>query len=262
VLLLLVAAFVAVSAWPALREIGARRFLTDRAWHPTEGAFGLAPMLVASALVTAGAVALASPVGIGSAVFQRFYAPARLARLHRRGVEILAGIPSVVLGIFGLTVVVPSIAAARPPGPSLLAGCLVLAVMIAPTIALAAETALASVPRAWTDGARALGLRPWAVARRIALPAALPGIATGVFLAVARAVGETMVVVMVCGNVVQIPRTPFDPVRPLPANIALEMGYATGTHRSALFASGLALMLAVALALAVAEVAVRRRRRV
>jgi phosphate transport system permease protein len=198
-----------------------------------------------------GSVLIATPLGILSAVFCHYYAPPAIARLYRRLIELLAGIPSVVYGFWGIMVLVPLIAEIQPPGPSLLAGILILTIMILPTIALMADASLANVPQQYIRGAAALGLPRWATIRGVVFPAAKSGLFTGVILEIGRAIGETMAILMVCGNVVQIPSSIFDPIRTLTANIALEMAYALGDHRAALFVSGLVLMaMIVALALA------------
>ena len=253
-LLALIVLFLAREAWPALHRIGLARFFLDPAWHPAEGLYGLSPMLAASLAASAGALLLAAPLGVASALFCRFYAPPSIARLYRWAIILLAGIPSVALGFWGLTVIVPLIARFEPPGASLLAAILILTLMIVPTIALTTEAALAAIPGAYWRGAAALGLSREGAIRNVALPAARGGIAAGVLLAAARALGETMAVVMVSGNVVQTPTSLFDPVRTLTANIALEMAYATGDHRASLFVSGLAL---TALVLALAALAGR-----
>ncbi|HWV45301.1 MAG TPA: phosphate ABC transporter permease subunit PstC, partial [Nitrospira sp.] len=198
-----------------------------------------------------GSVLIATPLGILSAVFCHYYAPLALALPYRRMIELLAGIPSVVYGFWGLVVLVPLIAEIQPPGPSLLAGILILTIMILPTIALMADASLANVPQQYIRGAAALGLPRWATIRSVVFPAAKSGLFTGVILETGRAIGETMAILMVCGNVVQIPSSIFDPIRTLTANIALEMAYALGDHRAALFVSGLVLMtIIVALVLA------------
>ncbi len=246
---LLIAAFLLREALPAFAEIAPARFFNDPSWHPNRnadaGTFRLTPMLAGTLWATFGAVLLATPLGLLSALFGRYYAPAWLARPYRRMVELLAGIPSVVYGFWGLVVLVPLIRRLEPPGPSLLAGILVLAIMILPTVALTAEAALEAVPRAHFEAAAALGLSRSTTLLTVALPAARGGISTGVILQTARALGETMAVLMVCGNIVQYPHTVFDPVRTLTANIALEMGYATGDHRAALFVTGLILLALV-----------------
>ncbi len=245
-IVLLVVAFLVVEALPALRNLGPERFIADPSWHPAggseEGRFNLVPMVAGTVAVTTGAVLLAAPLGIGSAVFCRFYAPARIAGAYRRLVELLAGIPSVVYGFWALVVLTPLIRQWQPPGQSLLAGILILTVMILPTVTLLTESSLRSVPPAYLRGAAALGLSRWATIRGVALPAARSGVFTAVLLATGRAIGETMAVLMVMGNLVQVPSSVFDPVRALTANIALEMGYAMDLHRSALFVSGLMLM--------------------
>ncbi|HEY3326693.1 MAG TPA: phosphate ABC transporter permease subunit PstC [Novimethylophilus sp.] len=244
-ILLLIVLFLLRESWPVLQRVGVLRFLTDPGWHPLEGMLNLAPMLGATAASSLGAILVAGPLGVASAVFGRYYAPPAIAGLFRRMVALLAGIPSVVFGLWGLTVLVPRIAQWQPPGASLLAGILILALMVLPTVALTAEAALGAVPESYLRGAAALGLPRSGIILGVALPAARGGIVAGILLAAARALGETMAVLMVAGNVVQMPASLFDPVRTLTANIALEMAYATGDHRAALFVSGLALMLLV-----------------
>ena len=244
-LLLLVVAFLVGEAWPVLKEVGIARLIGDDGWYPLDDGYGLTPMLVATLVVGTGAVVLATPLGVAVAVCRRFLAPAPFAALLGRGLTVFAGLPSVVYGLVGLSVLVPWIAAWQPPGASVLAATLVLAAMVLPTIAISADGALAAVPPEYLHGAAALGMTRARTVFGVLLPAAAHGVAAGVVLAFARALGETLAVVMVAGNVVQLPRGLFDPVRTLTANIALEMAYATGTHRSALFASGLALMVLV-----------------
>jgi len=249
--------FVLRESWPALREIGLSRFFTDPSWHPQGGAaagtFGLVPMITASLALTAGAVALAAPLGLLCALFCTDYAPLGLATAFRRLMEVLAGIPSVVYGFWGLVVLVPLINRWQPPGASLLAGILVLALMILPTMALLAQTAIATVPADYRRGAAALGLTRVGTLWGVVLPAARSGLYTAALLAVGRAIGETMAVLMVCGNVVRSPSSLFAPVRALTANIALEMAYALDDHRSALFVSGLMLAAMVVVLVLAAE---------
>ncbi|GIW95977.1 MAG: phosphate transport system permease protein [Pirellulaceae bacterium] len=240
--------FVLVESWPALQQIGPLRFLTDTAWYPTLGRFGMWPMVVATVVVTIGSVVVTTPVALGSAVYLRFYAPPVLAGLYRRVLWVLAGVPSVVYGWWGITALVPMIGRFSPFGfgHSLLAGVLVLSIMTLPLAALTVDTALGAVPRDYLAAAAALGLGRRAVAWQVAVPLAWRGVLAGVLLQTARAIGETMAVLMVCGNVVQLPVSLFAPVRLLTANIALEMGYATQLHRSALFVSGLWLLVLAA----------------
>ena len=245
---LVIFGFLVLEAWPALRSIGVGRFFTDPGWHPAGGeqaAFNLTPMLLGTLAAAIGAVLLATPLALASAVFCNYYAAPAPATLYRRLVELLAGIPSVVYGFWGLVVLVPLIRQIEPPGASLLAGILVLTIMILPTIALTADAAFRAVPETYLQAAAALGLSRPTLIGSVVLPAARSGLSTGVMLGTGRALGETMAVLMVCGNVVQTPSSLFDPVRTLTANIALEMAYALGDHRSALFVTGLSLLLMV-----------------
>lgn len=252
-IVLLIVLFLVLDALPAFRHIGMARFLTDPSWHPSEGFYNLTPMLWGTLFAMVGSVLIATPLGILSAVFCRYYAPPALGQLYRKLIELLAGIPSVVYGFWGLVVLVPLIGAIHPPGPSLLAGIVILTIMILPTIALLADASLANVPPQYLRGAAALGLPRWATIRGVVFPAAKSGLFTGVLLGAGRAIGETMAILMVCGNVVQTPSSVFDPIRTLTANIALEMAYALGDHRAALFASGLFLMAMIVALVTAAE---------
>lgn len=237
----LIAAFVVAEGWPAIP------FLFSGVWSPEDGRFGILPMLAGSVAVTLGALLLAVPAGLGMALFLTEAAPPRLARLVRPLLQGLAGVPSVVYGFVGMSLLVPAIRSQLGgPGFSVLAGALVLAVMVLPTIAAVAEDALRALPQAYREGAFALGATPWQAVRRVLLPAARAGLVTAVVLGMGRALGETMAVLMVTGNVAFAPLSPLDPARTLTGNIAMEMGYATGRHREALFGTG-ALLLALVL---------------
>ncbi|MBE9166215.1 phosphate ABC transporter permease subunit PstC [Pleurocapsales cyanobacterium LEGE 06147] len=258
IIVVLITAFLLLEALPVLQQVGWLRFVSDPSWHPVQGFYNLMPMLWGSLLVTLGAVILAAPLGIGSAIFCQYYAPPFFSGFYRQLINLLAGIPSVVYGFWGLVVLVPLIGKLQPPGTSLLAGIAILTLMILPTIALTAEASFSEVPTEYFQGAAALGISRWATIRSVVLPATKSGLFTGLILGTGRAIGETMAVLMVCGNVVQTPTSIFDPIRTLTANIALEMAYATGNHRSALFVSGLLLMVAIAILVAVAEGMSRR----
>ncbi|WDQ17099.1 phosphate ABC transporter permease subunit PstC [Rhodopirellula sp. P2] len=238
--------FLLWESLPAIRDVGVRRFVSDQSWHPSAGAaggqFNLVPMIVATALATAGAVLLAAPLGIGSAVFAHFYAPRQLRHTHGKMIELLAGIPSVVYGLWGLVVLVPLIARWHPPGTSLFSAIIVLTIMILPTIALLAGAAFDNLPSEYLRASAALGLSRGRTVLSVVLPASRSGLFTAVLLGTGRAIGETMAVLMVAGNVVQNPTSIFQPVRTITANIALEMAYAMEGHRSALFVCGLLLM--------------------
>lgn len=234
--------FLVKESIPLLQTIGIHRFWADPSWTPSQQQYNLVPMIAGSLLAMGGSVAIAAPLGILSAIFSQYYAPGAIAFFYRRLIELLAGIPSVVYGFWGLVVLVPIIGQIQPPGPSLLAGIIILTIMIFPTVALTAEASLATLPKAHSLGAYSLGLSRWTTLTHILVPAAKGGILTGLMLAIGRAIGETMAILMVCGNVVQVPDSLFAPMRTLTANIALEMAYATGDHRAALFVSGLFLM--------------------
>lgn len=248
-LLMLIVLFLLNESWPFLARIWHDGHWLDlvknQSWYPLEGQFGMTPMILASVAVTLGAIAIALPLGLANAIYLECYASAGTASGFRLLLNLLAGIPSVVFGLWGLTRLVPMITQWQPPGASLLAAIVVLALMILPTIALTSASALASVPKDLRSGSMALGLRRKTQILHVMLPAARSGIAGGALLATARALGETMAVLMVAGNVVQLPSGLFEPVRVLTANIALEMAYAMGDHRASLFASGLLLTLLV-----------------
>lgn len=241
----LVVAFVFVESLPVINADVSGFFDTSKAWFPLEGQRGLMPMVAGSLLCTLGAIALALPLGMASALFSQYYGHSGLVRPYRWLLGLLAGIPSVVYGFWGLTVLVPLIGRYQPPGASLLAGILILTLMILPTVALTAEAAFKAVPASYLQGAHALGMRKAAIAFKVLFPAARQGLIAGTVLAITRALGETMAVLMVTGNVVEMPGSVFDPVRTLTANIALEMAYATGEHRASLFFSGLVLTLLI-----------------
>ena len=255
-LVIMIVAFLMYESNAAIGELG-WRMLTDETWFPAEdaesGTFGLFPIAMGTLLVSAGAILIAAPVGVASAIFNQYYAPRPVAFLYRRIVELLVGIPSVVFGFWGLVVLCPVIAGLvdrlgmeNVPGPSLLSAIFVVALMILPTVMLFSESAMRRVPRAHIDGAAALGMGRFSIISQIVLPQTKAGIVSGIVLAIARAIGETMAVVMVAGNIAKLPSSLFDPVRTLTANIALEMGYAVGVQRSTLFCSGLILLGMVA----------------
>ncbi|MEZ5326920.1 MAG: phosphate ABC transporter permease subunit PstC [Verrucomicrobiales bacterium] len=248
-LVLLIVWFLVLGALPAFDAGRLTDLFVDDRWQPgsaRDPQFGVLPMLAASIMVTMLAIAIAAPLGLAGAVFHQFYLLQSVRKWNRRALELLAGVPSVVFGFWGLTVLVPAINRIHPPGQSLLAASLVLALMILPTVALTAQSALQAVPESQLLAAAGLGLGRARTILSIALPAARSGIVGGAFLATARAIGETMAVVMVCGNIAKYPGSVFDPVRPVTATIALEMGYATASHKALLYAAGLLLVLVTA----------------
>jgi phosphate transport system permease protein len=245
--------FIFKESYPIIRDIGLVRFFTDSGWYPREGLYGLMPMVWATLFSTLLSVFIATPIAVLSAIFSHFYAPPFLRTFLRILIELLAGIPSVVFGFWGLVVLVPLINQTHPPGASLLAAVFILTIMILPTIALLADSSLSNIPVQYLRGASALGLSRWSTIKGIVLPTAKSGIFTGIILGAGRALGETMAVLMVAGNVVQIPKSLFDPVRTLTANIALEMAYALDNHRAALFVSGLILLFIITLLVIITE---------
>ena len=218
-------------------------FFTGIDWLPSSDKFGIAPMVVASIIATIGALIIGVPVGILTAVLIAEVAPKKVAKIMSPAVELLAGIPSVLYGIFGLAVVVPSIQNifALPKGQSLLAVIIVLSIMMLPTIISVSETAIRAVPKAYKEGSLALGASKIETIFKVILPAAKSGILAAVVLGIGRALGETMAVILVAGNSPVMPSSLMDSVRPLTTNIALEMGYAFGTHQEMLFATGVVL---------------------
>jgi len=266
----LIGLFTLREGLPAFREIGADTMLTGRVWRPGRGEFGLLAMIAGSVLVTIGAMILGLPLALGCAVFLAEVAPAKVRAVLRPAVELLAGIPSVVYGLFGLVVLVPlvrQIPVPRNTGFGLLAASIVLAVMILPTITNIAEDAIRAVPREYKEGSLALGATHWQTIVGVTLPAARSGIAAAIILGVGRALGETMAMTMVIGNAVIIPK-PLDnnpltlflsQARTLTGNIAVEINYATGLHESALFATGVVLLVLIMIINIVAHLLVRER---
>lgn len=244
----LICLFLFANGIPAMAEIGLPEFLFGDTWRPSSDEFGIFPMIIGSLYVTAGALVIGVPIGILTAIFLSRFAHARFARILGDGVELLAGIPSVVFGFFGLMVIVPFIRDYMPGrGLSLLAAALILGIMILPTVITVSKSALDAVPRSYYEGALALGADHERSVFFIVVPAALSGIMAAVVLGVGRAIGETMAVVMVAGNQPVIPLSIFDGVRTLTANIVLEMGYAADLHRGALIATGVVLFVFVIL---------------
>lgn len=240
--LLLLTLFIFKEGLPIFSKVGLKGFLLGLKWAPGKGVFGILPMIAGSVWVTAGALLLGVPLGLAGALFLSEIAPLRLSRIMKPAIELLAAIPSVVYGFIGLVVLVPLIRAVLGgPGFSVLASSVVLAIMVLPTIISISYDALKAVPVSFREGSLALGAGKWQTMIMVLLPAARSGIVAGVILGMGRAVGETMAVIMVAGNATTVPRTPLDPVRTLTSNIALEMGYAAGDHRTALFATGVVL---------------------
>lgn len=238
--------FIFKEGAPALAQIGVFDFITGHKWAPSRQVFGIWPMIVGSFWVTIGALVLSVPLGLACAIFLAEVAPQKVSRTLKPILELLAGIPSVVYGFMGLVILVPLIRnTLGGTGFSVLAAALVLSIMVLPTMISISYDALRAVPAAYRDGMMALGATPWQVISMVVLPAAKSGIVAGTILAMGRAIGETMAVIMVAGNAAVVPTSPLQPVRTLTSNIALEMGYAAGVHRQALFATGVVLFVII-----------------
>ena len=240
----LICVFLFVNGVPAMAEIGLPEFLFGTTWRPSNDIYGIFPMIVGSIYVTAGAIIVGVPIGLLCAIFLSRFAGGRISSILKPGVELLAGIPSVVYGFFGLMVIVPFIRNNMPGnGFSLLAASVLLGIMILPTIITVAQSAIDAVPRQYYEGSLALGADHERSVFSVVVPAAVSGITAGIVLGVGRAIGETMAVIMVAGNQTVIPDSIFDGVRTLTANIVLEMGYAADLHRGALIATGVVLFV-------------------
>ncbi|MBI3986412.1 MAG: phosphate ABC transporter permease subunit PstC [Lentisphaerae bacterium] len=257
--LLLIAVFIFKEGLPFLLRTGLRDFLLSSDWRPQEGHFGIYPMIVSSLWVTFGAMLVGAPLGIACAIFLNEFVPKSVMRVTKPTIELLAGIPSVVYGFIGVIVVAPLIRShLGGPGLSVLCAAVILGIMILPTVISISVDAIGSVPNSYREGALALGATRWQSVHMVVLKAARSGIVAGVILGMGRAIGETMAVIMVAGNSVKIPHSALDSVRTLTANIALEMGYATGQHRQALFATGIVLFVFIMILNSLAMAAMKK----
>ena len=246
IILLAIAVFIIVKGLPTFKEVNPFEFLFGTVWRPGSGQYGILAMIIGSIAITFGALLLAIPLGIACAILLAEVAPFRIRQLFRPAVELLVGIPSVVYGLVGIVILVPAISRIGGSGFSILTASIVLAVMVMPTIISISEDSIRAVPRAYKEGAVALGATQWQTIWRILLPSAKSGIIASIVLAMGRAVGETMAMIMVIGNAIKIPTSILDPARTLTGNIAVEINYASGTHASALFATGIVLFIFIA----------------
>lgn len=242
--------FIFRGAWPAISQIGLWNFLSGTAWKPNNDPqkFGIFYMIIGSLYVSGGALILGVPAGLGAAIFMAYFCPRRIYGLVNQCVKLLAGIPSIIYGFFGMMIVVPFIANHCPGnGNSVLAASVVLALMILPTIITISENALRALPGSYYEGAAALGATREEAVFRVLVPAARRGIVTSIVLGMGRAIGETIAVGMVAGNSNILPTTIFKSVRTLTVNIVSEMGYAEGLHYDALIATGAVLFVFILL---------------
>ena len=240
----LICIFMFANGIPAIGKIGLFDFLLGTKWKPLNDVYGILPMIVGSIYVTAGAILIGVPIGILCAVFMARFCPKKLYRFLKPFIELLAGIPSIIYGFFGLVVIVPVMQNIfGTGGKGVLTASILLGIMILPTIIGVAESAIRAVPDSYYEGALALGATHERSVFTVLLTAARSGILAGVILGIGRAIGETMAVVMIAGNQPVIPESILSGVRTLTSNIVLEMGYATGLHREALIGTGVVLFV-------------------
>jgi len=270
IVVFLIFVFTTMEGLQAFQEIGLKDLVLGQVWRPGLDQYGILAMIVGSVLVTLGAIVLGVPLAVGGAIFLAEIAPPAVRGVVRPAVELLAGIPSVVYGLFGMVVLVPIIRRIPVPGNSgygLLSASIVLAVMVLPTITNIAEDAIRAVPRQYKEGSLALGATHWQTIVYVMLPAARSGIVAAVILGVGRALGETMAMIMVIGNSVRIPQpldgnpltTMLSQARTLTGNIAVEIAYATGLHESAIFATGVVLFVLIVIVNSAARLLMRER---
>ena len=244
----LICIFLFANGVPAIAQIGIVDFLFGRVWLPSNEIFGIFPMIVGSIYVTAGAIIIGVPLGILCAIFLARFCPKNLYKIVKPAVSLLAGIPSIVYGFFGLVVIVPIMQdLTHTGGKGILTASILLGIMILPTVIGVSESAIRAVPNSYYEGSLALGATHERSVFFAILPAAKQGILAGVILGVGRAIGETMAVVMIAGNQAEMPESIFSGVRTLTANIVMEMGYATDLHREALLGTGVVLFVFILL---------------
>lgn len=272
IIVFLIFYFIFQSSLPAFQQIGLRNILLETTWRPTNGQYGILAMIVGSVMVTLMAIVMGVPLALGAAIFLAEVAPRAVQNVFRSAIQLLAGIPSVVYGLFGMVVLVPLIRRIPVPGNSgygLLSAAIVLAVMILPTITSVTEDALRAVPRSYKEASLALGATHWQTIIHVMIPAAKSGIIAALILGVGRAIGETMAMIMVIGNSVIMPTPLTDnpltiflrQARTLTGNIAVEINYATGLHESMLFATGVVLFILIMIINASAHLILRNAER-
>ena len=258
---ILICAFLFVNGIPTIGKIGLGNFVLGKIWMPKSGIFGIFPMIIGSIYVTAGAILVGVPVGILAAIYMAKFCNEKVYKIVKPAVDLLAGIPSVVYGFFGMVVLVPAFRNIFGNGNCVFTASILLGIMILPTIIGVSESAIRAVPGSYYEGSLALGATHERSIFRAVLRAAESGIFAGIILGVGRAIGETMAVIMVAGNQARVPNGILKGVRTLTANIVMEMGYAEGLHREALIATGVVLfvfILVINLAFSIVKVRSRR----
>ena len=258
--LALITIFIFIEGVPLIAKVGFFKFIFGMKWAPSQGYYGIFPMIVGTISVTLGAIILGVPVAICCSIFLAEFAPRKLSDVVRPAIQLLAGIPSVVYGFWGLIFIVPLIRNyLGGPGLSILAGSIILAIMILPTVISISEVSLLALSPLLKEGAFALGATHWQTIRSVLVPAAKSGILAGIILGIGRAGGETMAGIMVLGNAVALPNSILSPVRTLTTNIGIEMGYASGEHQQALFATGIVLLVIIMILNSMAQYSIRRK---
>ena len=258
IILIAIFVFIFKEGLPAFQRVGVLDFLFGTEWRPGQEQYGVLPMIVGSLYVTFGAMLIAIPLGIGCAILLAEVAPFKVRQVLRPAAELLVGIPSVIYGLVGLLLVVPAVREIGGTGFSILAASIVLAAMVLPTIVSISEDSIRAVPRGYKEGALAMGATHWQTIWHVLLPAARSGITASIILGMGRAIGETMAMIMVIGNAVNIPVSPLDPARTLTGNIAVEIMYAPPEHMSALFATGIVLFFMIIILNSTAMVVLKR----
>ena len=259
-ILALITFFIFEQGLPLISKVGPRAFILGERWVPSQGSYGIFPMIVSSFWVTFGALALSIPLGLACTIFLKEWSPPSAGLVLRPAIHLLAAIPSVIYGFWGLVVLVPLVRNhLGGPGLSILSGSVILGVMILPTIISISEDSLRALPPTYKEGALALGATHWQTIWRVLIPAARSGIVASIVLGMGRAVGETMAMIMILGNSVKMPTSFLDSARTLTTNIGLEMAYASGDHRQALFATGIVLFVIIMLLNSLAIFLSRRR---
>ncbi len=257
----LIALFILVESLAIFKEFSIIKFIFGMKWSPSTKTFGIFPMIVSSVWVTLGALIIGVPLGLGCSIVLVEFAGKKISLIIRPTIQLLAGIPSVVYGFIGVIVLVPFIRDyLGGPGFSIMSASIILGIMILPTIISISSDAIESVPRAYKEGSIALGATQWQTIIKVILPSAKSGIIASIILGIGRAIGETMAVIMVIGNAPRIPESFLHPARTLTSNIALEMGYSTGVHRSALFATGVVLFIFIMILNVIVNLTSRPRR--
>ena len=259
-ILALIAIFIFGEGLPLIWKIGPKAFILGQRWVPSQGSLGILPMIVGSFWVTLGALLLGIPLGLACAIFLSEWTPPLAATFLRPAIQLLAAIPSVIYGFWGLVVLVPLVRNyLGGPGLSILSGSLILGFMILPTIISISEDSLKALPPTYKAGGLALGATHWQTIWRVLVPAARSGIVASIILGMGRAIGETMAMIMILGNAVKMPTSFLDSARTLTTNIGIEMGYASGDHRQALFATGIVIFFIIMILNSLAIFLSRRR---